>query len=153
MLMVPQAYARAKVTDYAVVGGGGAISARYGWRGRYGTPGVGMAGEVGLPFVVNGERTGAVEVTTYLPFLTTRTYDQLAPGPEGRIAEGFWVGIVMVAALSVRLEVNPVEFLDFLSGWAGLDLLKDDDWTRRLQAADKRKIEDEDDDEDEHEKR
>lgn len=69
----------------------------------------------------------AVRVVTQGPCLTTREYPWRAkPEPRSRFADRFWVGAALTCILSARLNVNPVEFVDFLVGWAGWDLLKDD---------------------------
>lgn len=132
-------YARVKATDFAVAGCGLTIATRWGWRGRYEPSGRRSAWEMGLPFLANGydyqpigpmpARRGLTSVSTRGPCFTTRTYDGAGPGPRGKIAERFWVGLSATLLLSARLDVNPAEFLDFLAGCLGWDMLRDDEWT------------------------
>ncbi len=151
--LLPRLYVRAKATDFLVLGDGVTEPVRMGWRGRYRPAGLEASLASGCPLYANHEEIGGTTVHTRFFMLTRRTYDERAPGPRGRVAERFWTGVAATLLVSLRLEINPAELGDFLVGWAGWDLLKDDEWTPRLQAADRRKIEDEDDGEDEHEKR
>jgi hypothetical protein len=125
-----------------------ALARRAGWKGRYGTYGGGgvrpTAGigfhpgtilQGGLPLLTNGEAEANLvsksqwSVETFGPCVTRHTYmPGLEPGPRGRIAEKFWVGATVALLLSARLEFNPVEFVDFLTGIAGWDMLRDDAW-------------------------
>ena len=131
------AYGRARATDFAVAGAGFARAYRCGWRGRYeGGWGWGHHGkgsdadeiELGVPLLFNGEGdtvVGGDGVVTVLPCFTTRGY-LAQPGPRARVAQRFWVGAAASLLLSVRLDFNPAELLDFLIGWGGWDLLGDD---------------------------
>jgi hypothetical protein len=141
-------HARVKATDFAVAGGGLALARRAGWKGRYGTYGGGgmppTAGigfhpgtilQGGLPLLANGEAEASLvsksqwSVETLGPCVTRHTYmPGLEPGPRSLVAEKFWLGATATLLLSARLEFNPVEFVDFLTGIAGWDMLQDDEW-------------------------
>ena len=43
------------------------------------------------------------------------------------IADMFWIGAVGSLLVSAQVEFNPVEFLDFLTGCFGWDMLEDDE--------------------------
>jgi len=127
VVLMPKAYARVRVTDFAVVGLGWAQPVRYGWRGRYGSPGASGVEESGFPFIHNREKGGGISTETKMG-VTTRTYERGEPGPRGKIAEKFWIGAAATLLLSARVGFNPVEFADFVAGWFGRDMLQDDDW-------------------------
>jgi len=134
-------YLRLSATDYAVVGAGrGGTIFAYGWHGRYGAHGVPVESGRGIPFAWNVEWPGSPPtIETRWPWLTTRTYDpEVQPGPRSRTANRFWIGAWATWVLSARAGLNPVELADFVVGWFGWDLLKDDevewiDWRARLK--------------------
>jgi len=153
------AYARVRVTDFAVAGCGMALSRRKGFHGRYGTfagggrsssGGVGFHRDTiaqgGIPLVGNWEgaprlaaATSRWSVATLGPCVTRRTYESgLEPGPRSAVAEKFWIGISVTALLSARLEFNPVELADLVCGCFGWDLLEDDGWNPRQAEPDRR---------------
>jgi hypothetical protein len=120
-------------------GRGGTIFA-FGWHGRYGAHGVPLENGKGIPFVWNVEWPGAPPtIETWGPCVTKRTYDpDVQPGPRSQTADQFWIGAWGTWLLSFRAGLNPVELGDFLAGWFGWDLLKDDgfewiDWRARLK--------------------
>lgn len=135
-------YARAKFTDWAVVGAGVAARERWGWRGRYGDRGwekprggdvyIGDVGyEAGFPLVANEEGSDAVgnRVSTLGPSITTRRYAaDLEPTRGGKLADRFWIGIAGTAGLSLEVGINIAELLDFLLGFTTLDITADDTW-------------------------
>jgi hypothetical protein len=129
VLLRPEAYLRVKTTDFAVIGAGFAQPVGYGWRGRYCPSGVAWSRLAGLPGDNNQEETAGNEVYTRRVIHTTHTYDLLPPGPGGRVADRFWIGIGATVLVSVRLDFNFVELADFLTGWFGWDLLNDDEWS------------------------
>jgi hypothetical protein len=131
-------YARAKVTDFAVVGAGYAITSRYGLNGRPNvldraaidrTPGrTRLTGEMGIPLIVNDEWGEDHAVTTWGPCVTRRECGRCPDrGPGSRFARKFWVSGAGSLLLSARAGVNPIEALDFVTGWFAWDLLGDDD--------------------------
>jgi len=127
-VFLPKLYARAMVTDFAVVGDGFTQPVRLGWRGRYAESGSTVALASGCPIFANHEEAGGTAVHTRWLALTTRSYAD-EPGPRARVAERFWMGVSATLLLSARLDLNPAEFLDFLAGWFGYDLLLDDLWS------------------------
>jgi hypothetical protein len=134
-------YVRVKVTDYFVVGGGEVQTIfALGWHGRYTGMGTPVETGKGVPFAWNEECAGAPPmVMTQSPFVTTREYDPAATPCRGtEFADRFWIGAWLTWGLSGRFGFNPVELADFLAGWFGLDLLKDDeaepvDWQKRFR--------------------
>ncbi len=134
-------YVRLKASDYFVVGAGhGGTLFAVGWHGRYTAAGTPCEGGRGVPFVRNQEWRGAPPmVETRWFWRTERRYDpDLAPSPGTALAERFWVGGWVSWFLSLRANINPVEFADFIVGWFDWDLLKDDattpvDWSERAR--------------------
>ena len=138
-------YARIKITDYAVIGAGkGGTIFSLGWHGRYTAAGTLHEAGNGIPLVRNQEWRGAPPmIETRGPCLTTRRYDPDAPPAEGtRRADRWWIGAWAAWVLSVRANFNIVEYADFMAGWFGADLLRDDDaelrdWSERLREREK----------------
>jgi len=128
-LLRPQLYVRAKATDYLVISDGYAQPVRVGWRGRYrhARPDVSIASGCPIVCPTHEETAGTTAHTRYC-VLTERTYDGPEPGPGGRVAERFWLGINLTLLLSTELDLNLAELADFLVGWSGWDMLKDDGW-------------------------
>ena len=126
--LLPRLYFRAKATDFVVVGDGFAQPVRYGVRGRYSPSGKAIALAAGFPLLSNHEEGSGLTVHTVGPCVTTRTYDGPEPGPGGRVAERCWTGVSATLVVSLALDLNLVELADFLVGWSGWDLLRDDDW-------------------------
>jgi hypothetical protein len=132
------AYARAKVTDFAVVGAGYAITSRYGLHGRPNVldraavdrtpPRSHLTGEMGIPLIINDEWGEDHAVTTWGPCVTRRECGRCRDrGPGSRLARKFWVGAAGTLLLSARVGLNPIEALDFVTGCFAWDLLGDDD--------------------------
>ncbi|MBM4034101.1 MAG: hypothetical protein FJ291_20300 [Planctomycetes bacterium] len=142
-------YARARFTDWAVVGAGIAHRERWGWRGRYGDRGwekgrggdvyIGDIGfEAGFPLVGNEEGSDGEgnRVSTLGPFITIRRYARdLEPTTGGKFAERFWIGFAGTAALSIEAGLNPVELLDLILGLSTLDITGDDTWAPKPRQA------------------
>lgn len=127
-LLLPHLYLRFKVTDYFVVGNGYAEPVSTGVRGRYRPSGHALAFAAGLPVYSNREEGAGTAVYTSWTVRTRRTYDGEPPGRGGRVAEAAWTGLSATVLVAFRLDFNLVELADFLAGWAGYDLLGDDDW-------------------------
>ncbi|NQT88702.1 ankyrin repeat domain-containing protein [bacterium] len=131
-------YARVKVTDFAVVGAGYAVSCRVGIDGR---PNVldrasiderpqsrlPAIGELGIPFIYNDEWSDDRAVVTWGPCVTRRQC-LLCPdhGPRSALAHKFWVGGAGALLLSARVGINALEVVDFVAGIFCWDLLGDD---------------------------
>lgn len=130
-LLLPHLYTRLKLTDYLVVGNGYAEPVCTGIRGRYRPGGAAVAFQAGLPVYRNHEEVAGTTVHTDWAVLTHRTYDATPPGRGGMVAERVWVGLAATILAAFRLEVNLIELADFLVGFTGYDLLRDDDWQRK----------------------
>jgi len=128
-LLLPKLYVRVKATDFAVIGDGFTQPIRTGWRGRYRRPGRDLPLAAGLPIYRNNEETAGTATLTRWLVATTRTYSGPEPGPRGKVADRFWIGASLTLLLSARLDVNPAELADFVVGWVGWDLLRDDEWS------------------------
>ena len=134
-LLLPKFYVRAKATDFLVISDGATTPVRTGWRGRYRHAGPDTPIATGCPILcpTHEENAGTAAHTRYY-VLTERTYDGPEPGPGGRVAERFWMGINATLLVSFQLDLNPAELADFLVGWTTLDIVGDDDWQREPPA-------------------
>lgn len=125
----PLPYVRVKVTDYFVLAGGdNQTFFAIGWHGRYTAAGSELEQGQGVPFVRSHEWAGAPpRIETSGPFTTTREYDtSIKPAWGTQLADKYCVGIWIAWGLNARLNLNVVELTDFMAGWFGSDILRDD---------------------------
>jgi hypothetical protein len=126
-------YAGVRATDFAVVSLGSSINTCIGWHWRYPPATIVHSMQYGLPLLLTYEYSQSFEtaehvvVRTWGPCVTRREYFH-EPGPRGKVAQRMWTGVSATFLASVRAGFNPAEFADFLVGWFGWDMLKDDDW-------------------------
>jgi len=141
----PVPYIRLKITDYFVLGGGdGQTIFAFGWHGRYTAAGSEIERGQGAPFSRGQEWAGAPPMIEHKGIgVSGREYDASVKPCEGtQRAEKFTIGLWVCWLANIRLGFNVVEFADFVAGWFGSDILKDDaveppDWPALLRQREK----------------
>ncbi len=134
-------YVRLKVTDgFVVAAGDNQTVFAFGWHGRYTAAGSEIERGEGVPFVRSEEWAGAPPlIRTKGAFTTTREYDtSVKPCPGTQSADKYYTGLWIAWGINIRLNFNIVEFADFVVGFFGPDILKDDaaeppDWPAMMQ--------------------